>query len=197
MAQRFKTSRRSPRSNRRSDPGDDLGSNPIWSAARRTEFHRQDREQAGSKGDQHVRPQSGSAMTVFTLQADRGSQRGGERISSAPHGKNFANPRGRGHGARRLSPFQQHPQSASVAGPLLRRLLRGETHMACLAVNASPFNCRWIERGSEMRVSNWTYALCARPLSQSRPVSEEECARCPWWDSRDDDSSPRAAPNPA
>jgi hypothetical protein len=66
--------------------------------------------------------------------------------------------------------------------------------MACLAVNASPFNCRWIERGSETRVFNWNYALCARPFSQSRPVSEEECARCPWWDGRDDDSGGQKVP---
>jgi hypothetical protein len=54
--------------------------------------------------------------------------------------------------------------------------------MACTAVNASPFNCRWIERGSEIRISNWSYALCLRVRSEPRVVNESECARCPLWE---------------
>jgi hypothetical protein len=53
--------------------------------------------------------------------------------------------------------------------------------MARIAVNASPFNCRWIERGSESRISNWSYALCLRIRDQPRIVTESECARCPLW----------------
>jgi hypothetical protein len=54
--------------------------------------------------------------------------------------------------------------------------------MARIAVNASPFNCRWIERGSEGRISNWSYALCLRIRDQPRVVSEPECARCLLWE---------------
>jgi hypothetical protein len=54
--------------------------------------------------------------------------------------------------------------------------------MAQVAVNASPFNCRWIERGSETRISNWSYALCLRVRDQPRVVSEAECARCLSWE---------------
>ena len=56
--------------------------------------------------------------------------------------------------------------------------------MATVAINASPLNCRWIQRGSEMRVSNWTLALCLR--GHSRIVSESECARCALWEAPDD-----------
>ena len=54
--------------------------------------------------------------------------------------------------------------------------------MARIAVSASPFNCRWIERGSETRISNWSYALCLRIRDQPRLVSESECARCLLWE---------------
>ena len=58
--------------------------------------------------------------------------------------------------------------------------------MALVAVNASPFSCRWIQRGSETRVSNWSYALCLRVSDRPRLVSESECARCARWESPDD-----------
>jgi hypothetical protein len=54
--------------------------------------------------------------------------------------------------------------------------------MARVAVNASPFNCRWIARGSEARISNWSYALCLRVRDEPRLVSEAECARCLLWE---------------
>jgi len=53
--------------------------------------------------------------------------------------------------------------------------------MAQIAVNPVPFRCRWIQRGSETRVSNWSYALCVRVREQPRVVSESECATCPLW----------------
>jgi hypothetical protein len=54
--------------------------------------------------------------------------------------------------------------------------------MAQVAANASPFSCRWIQRGSETRVSNWSYALCLRIHDEPRLVSETECARCARWE---------------
>lgn len=53
--------------------------------------------------------------------------------------------------------------------------------MAPVTAYASPFNCRYIEAGSEMQVSVWNYALCTRTSDRPRIVSETECARCPWW----------------
>jgi hypothetical protein len=53
--------------------------------------------------------------------------------------------------------------------------------MARVAVNASPFSCKWIQRGSETRVSNWSFALCLR-AHDPRVVSESECARCARWE---------------
>lgn len=58
--------------------------------------------------------------------------------------------------------------------------------MARLAVNASPFDCRWIQPGSEMRVIDWTYAICLRMPDLPRPVSELECERCAWWEEPND-----------
>jgi len=62
--------------------------------------------------------------------------------------------------------------------------------MAQAAVNSSPFNCRWIQRGSEMRVSNWSYALCVRVHDNPRVVSEAECERCTWWQSSENGKTP-------
>jgi hypothetical protein len=59
--------------------------------------------------------------------------------------------------------------------------------MARTAMNASPFSCRWIQRGTETRVSNWSYALCLRVRDQPRVVSESECARCLLWEAPEDD----------
>ena len=56
--------------------------------------------------------------------------------------------------------------------------------MACLAINASPFQCRWIADGSELRVERWTYAICQRCPERPRVVSEEECGHCACWEPR-------------
>jgi hypothetical protein len=53
--------------------------------------------------------------------------------------------------------------------------------MASVAIAASPFRCRWIQKGSEMRVNSWSFALCTRLRDRVRIVSEEECRRCPFW----------------
>jgi len=58
--------------------------------------------------------------------------------------------------------------------------------MATIATIASPFRCRWIQRGSEMRVSNWSFAVCERVHDHPRVVSEPECAQCPLWAGPDD-----------
>ena len=54
--------------------------------------------------------------------------------------------------------------------------------MSLMVVNAHPFQCRWIERGSEIRVSNWSYALCQRLQNNPRYVTEWECAVCARWE---------------
>ena len=53
--------------------------------------------------------------------------------------------------------------------------------MAHLAINASPFHCRWISTGTEMQLEQWTYAICLRCRNQPRVVSEDECSRCVCW----------------
>ncbi len=64
--------------------------------------------------------------------------------------------------------------------------------MAHTALNPSPFGCRFIERGSEIRISNWSYALCRR-LGVPRLVSEEECARGARGEAPQDHSPVREA----
>jgi len=54
--------------------------------------------------------------------------------------------------------------------------------MSLMVVNAQPFLCRWIERGSEIRVINWSYALCQRRRDNPRYVTEWECAVCARWE---------------
>ena len=56
--------------------------------------------------------------------------------------------------------------------------------MACQAINASPFQCRWIADGSELRVERWTYAICQRCPDRPRVMSEEECGHCACWEPR-------------
>lgn len=51
----------------------------------------------------------------------------------------------------------------------------------------SPFSCRWIQRGTERRISNLLYALCVRVPAKPHIVSELECARCARWEGPDDD----------
>lgn len=54
--------------------------------------------------------------------------------------------------------------------------------MARLAVIASPFQCRWIQAGTNMRLEQWTYAICQRSSDHPRIVSEDECSRCGCWE---------------
>lgn len=51
----------------------------------------------------------------------------------------------------------------------------------------SPFRCRWIRRGSETRLSNWSLALCDRVHEQPRVVTEDECACCELWAAAESD----------
>jgi hypothetical protein len=60
--------------------------------------------------------------------------------------------------------------------------MKPEERMSSTVVNTHPFACRWIERGSEVRVSNWTYALCQRMPNNPRFVTEWECAICKRWE---------------
>ena len=54
--------------------------------------------------------------------------------------------------------------------------------MAQLAINASPFHCRWVLTGSELQLEQWTYAICLRERNHMRVVSEDECSRCACWE---------------
>jgi hypothetical protein len=72
--------------------------------------------------------------------------------------------------------------------------------MAQFAINPSPFQCRWIAAASEMRLEQWTYAVCLRCRDRPRVVSEDECGRCACWesptpDARDVDNRIEAALN--
>jgi hypothetical protein len=53
--------------------------------------------------------------------------------------------------------------------------------MSQVISRTSPFNCQWIEKGSEGRMGLLMYAMCTRIRSGLRVVSEEECAECPFW----------------
>ena len=64
--------------------------------------------------------------------------------------------------------------------------------MAIVSSMASPFRCKWILQGSELRLSNWTTALCIRVPNHERVVSEDECSRCPLWEDRDAANTARA-----
>jgi len=61
--------------------------------------------------------------------------------------------------------------------------------MARLAINVCPFQCRWISAGSEMRLEQWSYAVCRHSGDSPRVVSEEECGRCAGWESPIQDRS--------
>jgi DNA-binding NarL/FixJ family response regulator len=56
------------------------------------------------------------------------------------------------------------------------------TSMAEIAINASPFRCRWIPRGTEQHLERWTYAICLRCHDHPRVVSEDECGHCACWE---------------
>ena len=49
------------------------------------------------------------------------------------------------------------------------------------SIATSPFNCDWIEKGSEGHVDAFFYAICRRSPTRARVVSETDCARCPHW----------------
>jgi hypothetical protein len=55
-----------------------------------------------------------------------------------------------------------------------------------IAINVSPFNCRWIERGSERHFDDWHCAICTRVRNAERLVNETDCARCAAWEAPDD-----------
>ena len=61
--------------------------------------------------------------------------------------------------------------------------------MARVAINASPFNCRWVLTGSELQLEQWTYAICLRERHYVRVVSENECGRCACWEQPTDGAS--------
>ena len=54
----------------------------------------------------------------------------------------------------------------------------------------SPFNCRWIVRGSEQRLGAWNYAVCVRIRNTDRIVNECDCSRCARWEEPDDPDGP-------
>jgi hypothetical protein len=51
-----------------------------------------------------------------------------------------------------------------------------------------PWHCRWIQPSEravnvgDVRVSNWTRALCVRLPKSPRYVTRQECARCAFWE---------------
>jgi hypothetical protein len=56
--------------------------------------------------------------------------------------------------------------------------------MADIAIEGSPFGCRWILDESESREGQRLYALCLRARDQARIVSESECAICRLWETK-------------
>jgi hypothetical protein len=55
-----------------------------------------------------------------------------------------------------------------------------------IAIGASPFNCRWIARGSEHHAGGWNYAICVRVRDTDRMVNESDCSHCSRWQESDD-----------
>lgn len=66
-----------------------------------------------------------------------------------------------------------------------------------VAIHASPFNCRWIVRGSEHRLHDWNYAICVRVRHTERLVNESDCSRCARWEEPDDPDGGHACGGPA
>jgi hypothetical protein len=63
------------------------------------------------------------------------------------------------------------------------------------AAAVSPFNCRWIVRGSEHRLGRWNYAICVRVRNADRLVNECDCSRCARWEEpTDQEESPGILP---
>jgi hypothetical protein len=48
-------------------------------------------------------------------------------------------------------------------------------------IGVSPFNCDWIEKGSEGCVGAFLYAICRRCPTRARVVSDTDCGRCHLW----------------
>ena len=48
-------------------------------------------------------------------------------------------------------------------------------------IGVSPFNCNWVERGSEGCVGAFLNAICRRSRTRARVVSEADSGRCQLW----------------
>jgi len=59
-----------------------------------------------------------------------------------------------------------------------------------LAIASSPVNCRWIVRGSEHHLDDWSCAICVRVPGTERLVNEADCSRCPRWAEPDEPAQP-------
>jgi hypothetical protein len=55
---------------------------------------------------------------------------------------------------------------------------------------SSPFNCLWIDKGSDTTLDSTSYAICRRS-QDPRVVSEGECATCPLWREPEDAAGQR------
>jgi hypothetical protein len=66
--------------------------------------------------------------------------------------------------------------------------------MTTTAVATSPFDCRWIVRGSERHLGAWNYALCVRVRDNERLVNECDCSRCVRWEPSEHPGEPAGEP---
>jgi hypothetical protein len=78
-------------------------------------------------------------------------------------------------------------ESSSTTRPRVDgiRLAKPGVMTPTIAVYASPFNCRWIARGSEHHVGDWNYAICVR-RDTDQVVNESDCSHCARWQEPDD-----------
>ena len=60
--------------------------------------------------------------------------------------------------------------------------MRGAMTTPTIAINTSPFNCRWIVPGSEHFLGDSNFAICVRVLGTERLVNECDCSRCARWE---------------
>ena len=62
------------------------------------------------------------------------------------------------------------------------------------------WNCKWTwtsPNRDSAEASNWTKALCVRPSRGPRYVTDEECARCAFWEpivTEEEDQLPYGTP---
>ena len=69
-----------------------------------------------------------------------------------------------------------------VVTPTVGWVTEFELDMATHArIATSPFNCDWIEKGSQDCAGAFPYAICHRFGTGARVVSETECGRCQLW----------------